>query len=838
VVGGYSSNSRRMATEVPEPAPSAPALGLGEEVKIPTICLIGATGTGKSTTANTLFKQMENDLFMTSGQMNSTTFEPRSETRPWRGTMANVRCVDTPGLGDTEGRDSDHVRLVAEMLKDYIKYVHVFLVFFNAEDPKLNIHLKEMLVTFRDSFGQDFLRNVMICFTHWEYDRKAKLKRKKHGGTNEKKSSMINSQLRETLGHDYDCPCVFMDNTLNLCDDEELHDLYEDELPAISGEFESELDKIHKFATRSEPFCCRDVEATLAATDALRSSVKAWLQLSHLVACETLGRRLILAEQDIISKGWLRFRRRRVWAVLRRQHLRFYTDESCSEATGPEAIDLTGCICVDHQRLLGVGFGYYFTIYKPLKVDYSETASRSELTAHDFRVESEKERKRWVLLVGEATQISESCHRIQKLYEALRSAQSEPEYVKAVSGLSNKTMLIPVEWVRQCSAALEGQFREYKPPSMKQVEKDLSRDNVMVETREFNCPRGDDLAIVIARNIVKALTKTAKEDELAEAKATVLARDAILSCSRSEGGGDTFDALNLLFGVDLVHIVPDSRAAEPVRVRIFHENSGLDTTGVPEFEGDDSTKELGLEMVRAMVMEGEQRLGMTAVGRDMWVADADVPQCMRCGVPFTAFLRRHHCRACGALICFGCSRHSVHDVKRGSFVKAASAAAGDVAAGLPPAKASQAMRVCFLCYQRAVIDDLKLRKAVGEKERFAEDGEGENSGMDGSEGRVRMSSADGDEDKIDSSPSSSSSPVLVPASFTGAATEAEDVALSDFPAVSVEMGSRYKVCSQDPISEADSVLFHLDCRYVRVVRWSGLADSGRIFISIIPKEPK
>jgi len=59
-----------------------------------------------------------------------------------------------------------------------------------------------------------------------------------------------------------------------------------------------------------------------------------------------------------------------------------------------------------------------------------------------------------------------------------------------------------------------------------------------------------------------------------------------------------------------------------------------------------------------------------------------------------------------------------------------------------------------------------------------------------------------------------------------------------FLLLSVEMGSRYKVCSQDPISEADSVLFHLDCRYVRVVRWSGLADSGRIFISIIPKEPK
>ena len=47
----------------------------------------------------------------------------------------------------------------------------------------------------------------------------------------------------------------------------------------------------------------RDVEAALAATDALRNSVKAWLQLSHLVACETLGRLEISKSYKNVQKS-------------------------------------------------------------------------------------------------------------------------------------------------------------------------------------------------------------------------------------------------------------------------------------------------------------------------------------------------------------------------------------------------------------------------------------------------------------------------------------------------------------------------------------------------------
>ncbi|XP_061418672.1 FYVE, RhoGEF and PH domain-containing protein 4-like [Lethenteron reissneri] len=44
----------------------------------------------------------------------------------------------------------------------------------------------------------------------------------------------------------------------------------------------------------------------------------------------------------------------------------------------------------------------------------------------------------------------------------------------------------------------------------------------------------------------------------------------------------------------------------------------------------------------------------------MWVRDVNVTLCMACQDPFTALTRRrHHCRACGKVVCFKCSDHRV-----------------------------------------------------------------------------------------------------------------------------------------------------------------------------------
>ena len=42
---------------------------------------------------------------------------------------------------------------------------------------------------------------------------------------------------------------------------------------------------------------------------------------------------------------------------------------------------------------------------------------------------------------------------------------------------------------------------------------------------------------------------------------------------------------------------------------------------------------------------------------NVWVPDDSQHLCMHCGANFTLVRRRHHCRACGSLVCDACSAH-------------------------------------------------------------------------------------------------------------------------------------------------------------------------------------
>ena len=39
----------------------------------------------------------------------------------------------------------------------------------------------------------------------------------------------------------------------------------------------------------------------------------------------------------------------------------------------------------------------------------------------------------------------------------------------------------------------------------------------------------------------------------------------------------------------------------------------------------------------------------------IWVPDRRVSMCQKCTVEFTVLVRRHHCRACGQVVCSNCS---------------------------------------------------------------------------------------------------------------------------------------------------------------------------------------
>lgn len=41
----------------------------------------------------------------------------------------------------------------------------------------------------------------------------------------------------------------------------------------------------------------------------------------------------------------------------------------------------------------------------------------------------------------------------------------------------------------------------------------------------------------------------------------------------------------------------------------------------------------------------------------VWVPDSVSNQCMLCKQKFSAFVRKHHCRMCGRIVCSQCSPH-------------------------------------------------------------------------------------------------------------------------------------------------------------------------------------
>jgi len=68
---------------------------------------------------------------------------------------------------------------------------------------------------------------------------------------------------------------------------------------------------------------------------------------------------------------------------------------------------------------------------------------------------------------------------------------------------------------------------------------------------------------------------------------------------------------------------------------------------------------VGQPSVLAGLSEDQLLLGRV---QPFWVPDSDAPNCMICGSKFTMVKRRHHCRACGKVLCASCcsEKHTLH----------------------------------------------------------------------------------------------------------------------------------------------------------------------------------
>ena len=98
--------------------------------KFYSICLIGVTGHGKSSTANSLVGQK---YFKASQNLQSETADVKGLVTHACGNINNEKLIviDTPGFGDSKGRDTDHIAKMVINLK-IIGYVHTFIITINS----------------------------------------------------------------------------------------------------------------------------------------------------------------------------------------------------------------------------------------------------------------------------------------------------------------------------------------------------------------------------------------------------------------------------------------------------------------------------------------------------------------------------------------------------------------------------------------------------------------------------------------------------------------------------------------------------------------------------------
>ena len=134
-----------------------------------TIVLLGHTGSGKSELANTLADCP--GLFLTSSNNDSCTSHTTYELCSWFGNGTELVIVDTPGYGDSSGRDDKHFLEMVKELKGNIKYLKAFVIVLNSEHPRLDSHLKEMLHYFQNTFKKQMWANTIVVYTRWVYGK-------------------------------------------------------------------------------------------------------------------------------------------------------------------------------------------------------------------------------------------------------------------------------------------------------------------------------------------------------------------------------------------------------------------------------------------------------------------------------------------------------------------------------------------------------------------------------------------------------------------------------------------------------------------------------------------
>ena len=102
--------------------------------------------------------------------------------------------VDTPGLGDSGGKDSEHL---AECEK--LGSVNAMVLVLNSTLPRIDEPIRDALSLFNTMFPNLF-RSLIVVFSKWRKDPASVESRGKEGVTADTKSKEIQSDAADIVG--------------------------------------------------------------------------------------------------------------------------------------------------------------------------------------------------------------------------------------------------------------------------------------------------------------------------------------------------------------------------------------------------------------------------------------------------------------------------------------------------------------------------------------------------------------------------------------------------------------------------------------------------------------